>query len=347
MVQAGAAELQRAELPEQMSEAATRAQEELWRAAVQSFQQRGSESRIPTAAPAAVAPGRTVFTKHQPRPMQHPDDMLQPPPVYDEYAPLTPAQLEARQRAMEPPAAHAAEGLRDPRVMLTYLLLRGNISKTEIDTVDKIYGPPQLVLRDRERIKQMLDDAQKLERMLRAKPALDWMEAPQHTGFLFFEPTFTAAVDSAVRDVHHVCNKRWALEIDLMTHEEVSTDFGELVAFHLLRAVDQRLSRFGSGKETVSERERMHLSLIRKFRKLGQVYREHPVPGMFLTFAGLDGHQLREATEEERRQFMEKRHRYYSDRHQERPPVQGAAPAAANERSEQRRDRTYSAPPHL
>lgn len=328
VVRAGAAELAAPELPERMSEAATAQQEALFRTAVQAFQQRSATAApgmpggvLPKPmAPAAVAPGVTVPRRGPTvTPARAPDEMIQPPPVYNEYAVLSPAQMEERRRALKPPAAAATEGLKDPRVMLTYLLLRGGISKTEMDAVEKIYGPPQLVLRDRERIRQTLDDAQKLERMLRRSPALDWMEAPQHTGFLFFSPVFSAAVDSAVHDVHHVCGKPWALEIDLMTHDEVSADFAELVAYHLQRSTEQRLSRFGGGKEAYEQRERLHASLIRKFRKLGRTNRETPVHGMFLTFEGMDGHASRERTEQERRKYMMEQHRYYSDRYQQRP----------------------------
>lgn len=64
-----------------------------------------------------------------------------------------------------------------------------------------------------------------------ANSGADWSEAPQHTGVVFFSPILTGGIVAALQIVRGLCGKRWALEIDLMVHEEVRSQFADLVAY--------------------------------------------------------------------------------------------------------------------
>ena len=140
---------------------------------------------------------------------------------------------------------------------------------------------------------------------------MDWVEAPQHTGVIFFTPQASAAVSSAMALIHGgVVNKPWALEIDLMTHQRVRDQFSTLVAYYLQEGMSFVSSRFASTQRSDADRRRRHARLIELFRTLmmGQ--------DGFLGFEG----QINAVAERERRQQREKRvhyletsGQYYSD----------------------------------
>ena len=114
-----------------------------------------------------------------------------------------------------------------------------------------------------------LRDLAKLYALLRrGEGDVDWVQAPQHTGYIFFNDNFGGAVMAALADVRIVCGKQWATELSLMTHEDVRTWFARLVGYYLSLPRTRNLSRYGGTRTTMSVQNEEHGGLIRLFRRL-------------------------------------------------------------------------------
>jgi len=288
----------------------------------------GSRKPAEMVAP-AVAPGRRVEVAETVLPRS---DMTQPPPVQT-YRILTPEELRAQQpqkekepekaeQASAPTSADAA--LDNPKTLLLYLLLRGGINETERKVVAQIYGPPELLLDDPERRERELKDMEQMERLLRRHaPDVEYLNAPQHTGVIFFSPRMVSAVRWAMNVVHHVCGKPFALEIDLMTHAEVCQRFAQLVANHIKSSESSRVSRFGGGRDQSRELQREYGGLVELFRSLRTVTTTDEKGDHIdvLSFSKVVyGHSARLDMEKARAAYMDKRDRYYSDQQPQRRP---------------------------
>jgi hypothetical protein len=196
----------------------------------------------------------------------------------------------------EPDTSVGGRGGRDGNAMLA---ARGALS------LDAQLATPegrQKYLRDLLSVQKLLNSGQ---------GGMDWVEAPQHTGVIFFTPQASAAVSSAMSLIHGgVVNKPWALEIDLMCHQRVRDQFSTLVAHYLQEGMSFVSSRFASTQRSDQERRRRHARLTELFRTLVMA------PDGYLGFDG----QINSAAERERRQQREKRvhyletsGQYYSD----------------------------------
>jgi hypothetical protein len=306
-----------------MDEAVRHQQEVLFSSAVKRFTEKqerdtpGAKPK-PTMAPVVAGGSRAVL-----QPSAVPRASMEHPPPPQVYRVLSEAEVA---RASAPAAVTPTSDLSDPRILLMYLLLRGNITEAERKTVAQIYGPPELLLHDPERHRQDLKDMEQLERLLRRTGSnTEYLNAPQHTGIIFFTPRLTAAVKQALDTVHHVCNKPYALEIDLMTHAEVRVPFAELAAYYLDESERARMPRFGGGRQQNEKQRRDYSALVTLFRSLREVQTPSTEPDVralqtVLTFSRVAyGEARRVAMSRARDEYMDTRGRYYSDLPQLRP----------------------------
>jgi len=286
------------------------------------------------------ASGATPFL---PRAGSTPLQTAPPPPVGP--PPLTPASSapavgrpQSRVTVSQPPTYRATAqsdeaagkrgidesgnivyGVDDKYVMLLRLMLRG-ANKTQLDAWRMLYEPETLygsggtttAAKDRA---QYLRDMETIHRMLHAgEGELGWVQAPQHTGVIFFSDNFGAGVAAAVADVRGLAGKPWATELALMTHEGVRDLFAQLTAMHMNAARQRSAARWGGTQQALAEHRRRHGLLINAFRRL-----DRTADG-FLTVPRADpwsrdagGREQRRAEEQRELATMARTGRYRSD----------------------------------
>lgn len=320
---------------DRMEPARQQMQERLFRTAMEQFARKDADKRPGASAAAASASARTG-----PGPVSaptvgggvrvpivqsavRPDEMLHPPPT---YRVLGAAPGPGPEPAPAGAPAQASGTHIDYKTVLMYLLMRGGITEAERKAAREIFDVDDGVV-DPKQQRQMLQDMEMLERMLRRGATnTDFLNAPQHTGVIFFAPEFAAAVGQATDVVHRVCRKEFALEIDLMTHAEVRGAFARLVAYFVKRPDRERVSRYGTGRGDADEQRREYRGLVELFRHLRRVTTADADGKAMtvLTFECVDyGVPLRTAEARKRHDYEAARERYYSDVPQQRPFTAG------------------------
>jgi len=244
---------------------------------------------------------------------------------------------EKRERAPEAlstvtPDGHVIHNITDKWSVLMYLLKKGP-TEPELKAWRLMFDEPEVAARGRgestamlaargalsldqqlatpEGRQKYLRDLLSVQKLLNSgQGGMDWTQAPQHTGVVFFTPAFGAAVASATQYVHGVCGKPWALEIDMMTHQRVRDSFSWLVAHYLQEGMAFVSSRFASTQRSDSERRRKHARLGDLFRTLVMA------PDKYLGFReqlDLTGDARRRTAKRERVHYLETHGQYYSD----------------------------------
>lgn len=224
------------------------------------------------------------------------------------------AQLTAAKKALGP-NNQFVYGIDDKWVMLLRLLLRGS-TEADLKTWRLLYNTPgddlkQRLADDPAAYAQYLKDLTTIRSLLRrGEGGVDWVRAPQHTGWIFFTESFAGSVASAASEVRNLCGKHWAVDLDLMTHDGVRDQFASLVANKMLKGKAAAYGRYGGTTNMQQNHAREHDGLLRLFRRLTRK------GGGMLAFEGqIDsgGDAMRAATIQSRRQYMEQNERYYSD----------------------------------
>ena len=172
-------------------------------------------------------------------------------------------------------------GVQDKWSMLLYLIKnKGSDTQFKMwrtmynvpEVVDRVSGKPQqdwLSTPDGRR--RYYENLLALQKMLYSgEGTVEWVEAPEHIGYMFFTPAFTAALQAATWQVHNVCDKHWALEIDLMTHDAVRVPFARLVASFLVENQSGRLLRMTQTASAARDDKRHRKMLLMQFKKLVQ-----------------------------------------------------------------------------
>jgi hypothetical protein len=212
--------------------------------------------------------------------------------------------------ATDPATGRAVYGVNNSKILLLRLLLRG-VTSADLEAWRMLYDLPEKGKNSQESRARMLKDIATMQTLLRrGEGGVDWVRAPQHTGYIFFSDAFGSAVQAAVSDVHGICGKPWAAEIDLMTHDRVRHPFARLVANHITAARAKSASRWGGAPQMIREHRAEHGSLVTAFRRLAV-----DADG----YLGFDGQirpadeAARRATERDRNAYTARTGRYYSD----------------------------------
>lgn len=162
-------------------------------------------------------------------------------------------------------------GIDDKYLMLLRLMLRGG-NATQLEAWRMLYEPDSAAGDNGKAAKdraQYLRDMEAVHKMLHAGEGdLGWVNAPQHTGVIFFSDAFGAGVAAAVADVHGLAGKPWATELSLMTHAGVRDLFAQLTALQMNAARQRSAARWGGTQQALAEHRRRHGLLIAAFRRL-------------------------------------------------------------------------------
>lgn len=212
--------------------------------------------------------------------------------------------------ANDPKSGAPVYGVNNENVMLLRILLRG-ATTADLEAWRMLYGKPEKGKDTQDARARMLKDVASMQTLLRrGEGGLDWVRAPQHTGYIFFSESFGAGVEAAATDVHLLCGKSWAAEIDLMTHERVRRTFARLVANHIVASRARNAPRWGGSTAMIREHRDEHDKLVRAFRRLTQDGDGYlGLEGQIAT----DGERARRATNADRDAYTARTGQYFSD----------------------------------
>ena len=228
-------------------------------------------------------------------------------------------------------------GIGDGLVMAMRLMLDPRTTQTQLQLLSYIYGIQELskdaqdkaaaaAKKEKDRFQTAAELASTPEGRLKyardqvaihrlihsGEGGPDWTEAPQHTGYVFFDPRFAAAVRSAMTVLRSVCRKGWALEVDLMTQSRVCSDFADLVAYYLTKSMTLVAARFVSATKANEQRESDFGYLLERFKLLVRDSK-----GM-LGFRGEINErqdEVRRVETQQRQQYLALNGRYFSDQY--------------------------------
>lgn len=171
--------------------------------------------------------------------------------------------------ALDPKTGQLVYGIDDQWIMLLRLLLRG-ATESDLKAWRILYGVDSPSgLDDPAAREKYLRDLSKMQQLINeGEGPLEWVTAPQHTGYIFFTDAFSGATVAALTDVHTLCGKAWATELALMTHPKVRDRYAELVAVHIRRPKMTVVSRWGGSQAAADAETRQHGKLLQFFRRL-------------------------------------------------------------------------------
>ena len=198
-------------------------------------------------------------------------------------------------------------GLDDPLMMAMHLMLDPSTTQTQLNLLSWIYNIPELskaaldaksaasvagkgmpqtpeqaAMTPEGRLKYARDLVAMQKLIHGGEGGPDWAEAPQHTGYVFFDSKFAAAVRDSMTVLRDVCNVGWAYEVDLMTQSRVCDSFSDLVAYYLRKYMRTVASRFVDPRYQNEREESNHGYLLEKFKTL----QKFPVPARLQGAAG-------------------------------------------------------------
>ena len=295
-----------------------------------------SAPRTPIRPPAGAAQP-TAVPPPPPAPVPGPDTMPLDRPLRAGPAPsrtplepdaphrrvVTAEEMAAREQSVTGAAAtspaltsaddgrgHLVAGVNNQHIMLLRLLLRG-ATQWDLQAWRLLYNVPDKSPDTVEGRARLLKDIATMRALLRrGEGGVDWVRAPQHTGYIFFSDSFGAAVTAAMADIHGICGHPEVCELDLMTHERVRVYFARLVANQLNAARTRGVSRWGGSATLLREHKDERARLIQLFRRL-VVASDGYLAIEGLLVEGAD--QARRATAAARAAYTAQTGRYYSD----------------------------------
>lgn len=188
---------------------------------------------------------------------------------------VAPRALDAAEAAREhgprrtvDAAGNIVYGIDDKYVMLLRIMLNSP-SEAALKAWRMLYEPEGRDEPSAEAKTRYLRDLQTMHGLLHAgEGGAEWVEAPEHTGYIFFTPAFGAGVATAASDVRQLAGKTFATDYALMTHDGVRDLFARLVAHHMNAAKTRSISRYGGTATTVAMHRDEHERLMRAFRRL-------------------------------------------------------------------------------
>jgi len=231
---------------------------------------------VPSAqAPAALGPqpsplSSTAPAAGRPQAPAQPRQVVTPAPNRVAVNQAEAAAAAGSKRAVDGDG-NIVYGIDDKYLMLLRLMLRGG-NATQLEAWRMLYEPESAAGDNGKAAKdhaQYLRDMEAVHKMLHAGEGdLGWVNAPQHTGVIFFSDAFGAGVAAAVADVHGLAGKPWATELSLMTHAGVRDLFAQLTALQMNAARQRSAARWGGTQQALAEHRRRHGLLIAAFRRL-------------------------------------------------------------------------------
>lgn len=191
---------------------------------------------------------------------QSPDDQTAPPPK-------TPTDSNIRV------GDDYIYGVDDKWVQLFQLMKQKGLNSIQMDAWKILYeksleDPEVQMMRDPKLRRAFLEDVSKVQELLRrGEGGLEWAKAPENVGYVFMTPMLTAAMLKAERCIQQACGKPWVYILDLMTHDEVRSDFSELVAHFVIASKISGFVGRTTSKDSVTSEQRRFARLKNKFTK--------------------------------------------------------------------------------
>jgi hypothetical protein len=263
----------------------------------------------PLQAPAPLGPASSAPTQPTPPQTGRPAPRVQVVDPATQRSLAQAAAHEQRQRAVDG-EGNLVYGINDKWAMLLRLML-GKATETQLKAWKMLYEPETVEAASRSKdYLQELRNLETIHKLLHAGDGdLGWVEAPQHTGYIFFSDAFGAGVAAAVSDVRGLAGKPWATELALMTHDGTRDLFAKLTALHMNTARVRTTARWGGTQRSMDDHYKRHGLLVAAFRRLTRT------PDGYLTVPRSDvggGPSLRRAEEARERRALASG-RYLSD----------------------------------
>lgn len=294
---------------------------------VNAADRRPAPGKLPPAPPAQVPPSALASSS-----MPEVGRPQGPQPRVQVVAPraLDAAEGEHGPRRTVDAAGNIVYGIDDKYVMLLRIMLNSP-SEAALKAWRMLYEPGSGRGESASDAQaRYLRDLQTMHRLLHAgEGGAEWVEAPEHTGYIFFTPAFGAGVATAAADVRQLVGKAFATDYALMTHDGVRDLFARLVAHHMNAAKTRSISRYGGTATTVAMHRDEHERLMRAFRRLRTDERgflfvprtvaRYDEAAAFRTGVAAppgpanSGRESRRAAEERERDVMARTGRYLSD----------------------------------
>ena len=262
----------------------------------------------PLQAPAPLGPATSAPGPRPPPPTGRPTRVQ----VVDPAALRSITQAaahEQRQRAVDG-EGNLVYGIDDKWAMLLRLML-SKANETQLKAWKMLYEPEsaETASRSKDHL-QELRNLETIHKLLHSGDGdLGWVQAPQHTGYIFFSDAFGAGVAAAVSDVRGLAGKPWATELALMTHDGVRDLFAQLTALHMNTARVRTTARWGGTKRSMDDHYKRHGLLVEAFKRLTRT------PDGFLTVprSNVGGGPVLRRAEEARERRALASGRYLSD----------------------------------
>ncbi len=181
--------------------------------------------------------------------------------------------------------------------------------------------------RELKEIRERLELEREISRVLRRDSSgIEWRKTPTNVGLLFLTPPFVSALKMAYERVRKVCGKEWVPLVDLMTHDQVHVYFARLVSYEIAEQQYQfpgRNMTVAFGQQAREDRARLlHTFLTLERDSDGYLY--------FGSAHSASQDYERRATEANRKRYLERTGRYFSDRYEVRMPHSPAASAPSS-----------------
>lgn len=290
----------------------------------------GLPSKLPPAPPAQPPPSVLASTSMPAvgRPQAQPRVQVVAPRALD-TAESAAAGAHGPRRTVDA-AGNMVYGIDDKYVMLLRIMLN-NPSEAALKAWRMLYEPDAGQRESAtEAQARYLRDLQTMHKLLHSgEGGAEWVEAPEHTGIIFFTAAFGAGVAAAASDVRGLAGKAFATDYALMTHDGVRNLFARLVANHMNANKVRSISRYGGTTLTADMHRDEHGKLVHAFKRLrrdangflfvpqseprydeGAAFRTGVAPSLGVHSSG---REARRAEERRERDVMTRTGRYLSD----------------------------------